>query len=439
VPRLDEDATSAMTSTSKILARAGNRGHVAAGEVVLAKVDFLTNSDGNPFIDKFREQGLKVWDPERVLFCFDHIFQPDWMPVAAAVEHPRIKAFAIEQGIPRDNIYDLGRNGLSHQIPVEHGWALPGSVAIGGDTQSATMGAANCFAIPALWGVDAVLLRGDIWMQVPECIKINLTGELRRRVTGKDISYQLLRDLAGEVDGRALEINGSGVATMPMDVRMAVANGAVQIGALSIIFPCDDVLVTYLSHRARGSFTPVSADEDAPYVATYDYDLGSIEPLIAGPHDIDIIRPLTEVAGLPITAANIGSCSSGRLSDLALAADVLRGRSVHPDVRLIVTPISAQTALAAARQGITDVLLTAGATITQPGCGACYHGNLSPLKLAAGERCISTSVETVRGRMGSADAEILLANAGVVAASAVMGRLADPAQLLEDLQQPVTV
>ena len=427
-----------MTMTAKNLARASGRDHVVPGDIVLPKVDVLTNSDGNPFIESFRRRNLRVWDPERVLFCFDHIFQPDWMPVAAAIEHPRIREFAREQGIPRENVYDLGRNGLSHQIPVEEGWVLPGSVAVGGDTQSATMGAVNCFAVPCLWGAEAVLLRGDIWMQVPECVEVELTGRLPYGVTGKDVAYRLIQDLSGTSNGCSIEITGPGVASMSVDVRMAVANGAVQIGALSLIFTADRVLEDYLSGRARRTYTPVAPDPDAPYAQQLSYDLGDIHPLVAGPHKIELIRPLPDVEGLPVTAANIGSCSSGRLSDLALAADVLRGRRVHPDVRLIVTPISAETARQAAHAGITQTLLDAGATITQPGCGGCYHGNLSPLKLSDGERCISTSVETVRGRMGSPDAEILLANAAVVAASALAGAVSSPAAYLESLHEGVT-
>ncbi|MGH6709910.1 MAG: aconitase family protein, partial [Bradyrhizobium sp.] len=188
----------------------------------------------------------------------------------------------------------------------------------------------------------------------------------------------------------------------------------------------------YLESRARTAFEPANADPDAKYVEEFTYDLSTFDYLIAGPHDIRIIRPLRELIGEQIHAANIGSCSSGRLSDLALAARVLKGRHVHPDVRLIVTPISAETARQASAAGITDILLQAGATITQPGCGGCYSGNLSPLKLGDGERCLSTSVETLRGRMGSREAEVLLGSASVVAASAIEGRITDPTRYLLD-------
>ncbi len=417
----------AMTMACKLLAKASGNASVAPGDAVLARISMMTNLDGTTFIDNFIEKGFKVWDPTRMIFCFDHMFQPEWFPQQAAKEHPKIRAFARDQGIPAENVYDLGRNGISHQIPVERGWALPGTVCIGADTQSSTMGAANCFALPALFGVDPIVLTGDIWMIVPDAVRVDLTGALPRGVSGKDVVYRLIHDLGDRVSGKVLEFSGPGVANLPMDVRLAIANGAVQIGALTIIFPCDDVLLAYLEGRAREPFEPVAADPDAAYAETFSYDLSELEQLVAGPHEIELVRPLGAVVGQPIDAANIGSCSSGRLSDLALAAEVLRGRKVHPGVRLVVTPISADTARDATAAGITQIFLDAGATVTQPGCGGCYSGNLSPLKLGDGERCISTSVETLRGRMGSQQSEVILGNAAVVAASAIEGRIADPA------------
>ena len=416
--------------TEKILARASGRDRVRPGDAVLVKIDLLTCVDAGPFIDQLRDREVKVWDPRKIIFCFDHMFQPDWMPIRAEIEHPRIKAFAREQGIPVENIYDVGRNGISHQIPVEQGWAVPGSVCLGIDTQSSTMGAVNCFAMPVLNGAEPIFITGDIWMIVPECVRIDLTGEMPPGVNGKDVVYRLIADLGEEVQGKVIEFSGTGVPSLSMDIRLAIANGSVQIGALTIIFPPDDRLIDYVTPRARGSFDPVAPDDDAHYAATHRFDLSAMRRLVAGPHEIELVRPVEQLAGLEVTAAYIGSCSSGRLDDLALAADILRGRKVHPSVRLIVTPISAETHREIARNGILQDFLDAGATVTQPGCGACYKGNLSPLKLGSGERCISTSVETLRGRMGSMDAEILLVNAAVVAASAIEGRVADPSPYL---------
>lgn len=425
------------TMTSKILSRASGQAEVAPGDALLAKVNVFSGMDANQFLDGFRANGLKVWDPTRIIFCFDHELQPEWFPQRAELEYPKLRAFAKEQGIPAENMYDVDRRGISHHIPVEQGWAVPGTVCIGADTQSATIGAANCFSIPAMYAVEPILLTGDIWMIVPECVRINLTGALPRGVTGKDVVYRLLRDLDKDVDGRVIEFSGPGVATLPVEVRMAIANGAMQIGALTMVFPADKVLLDFMEGRAREPFEPVTADDDAPYVRTYEYDLSTMEYLIAGPHDIEKVRPLSEVAGLDVNAVYIGSCSSGRLSDLALAADILRGRKIDPGVRLVVTPVSADTARDAEALGLLKVFTDAGGIVTTPGCGACYSANLSPLKLADGERCLSTSVETQRGRMGSVESEVLLGNAAVAAATAIAGKVADPSAYLQRIEEPV--
>lgn len=419
------------TMTAKILARASGRDRVDPGDVVLVDVEVLTVPDAERFIDVFDERGLRVWDPTRIVFCFDHFFA-DWMPSGASREHPKILRFARDQGIPRENVYDLDRSGLSHQVPVEEGWILPGTVSIGADTQAATMGAMNCFTLPSLSsGTTAVALTGQLWAVVPEVIRVDLTGALPRGVLGKDVGYRLIRRLGDTVDGRVLEMAGPGVASLSVDARMSIANAAMQIGAQTIVFPPDELLLGYLDGRARRPFTPVRPDPDAEYADVIGVDLGETEALVSGPHDIERIRPVGEVTGLSIDAANIGSCSSGRLTDLELAAGVLRGRTVDPSVRMAVTPISAAVRRQAADRGLLDVFTAAGATVTEPGCGACYHANRSPIQLADGERCLSTSVENLTGRMGGVGSEVMLANAAVVAASAVAGRITDPRPFLE--------
>jgi len=424
------------TMTAKILARAASVDAVAPGEVISAEVQVLTVPDTERFIDFMNEQGLRVWDPQRIVFSFDHMFE-DWLPSAAIRSHPKIRRFAEVQGIPEANIYGTGRGGLSHQVPVEQGWVLPGTVSLGADTQSATMGAMNCFTIPTLSsGTTSVVLTGELWQVVPECVSLRLSGRLNRGVLGKDVVYRLIKDLGEVLNGRVVEVSGPGVESLPVDLRMAIANGAIQMGAQTIIFPFDTTLEEYLAPRARGAYTPVAPDPDAEYTDSYEYDLADFEPLVSGPHDIDLIRPLSEVAGLPITAAYIGSCSSGRLEDLALAAEVLRGRKIHPSVRMAVTPISATVAAQATERGLVAIFEEAGATVTGPGCGACYHGNASPLKLAEGERCISASVENLPGRMGSDTAEILLGSAATVAAAAIEGRLASATKYLASVGAP---
>jgi homoaconitase/3-isopropylmalate dehydratase large subunit len=424
------------TMTAKILARASGQDRVDAGDTVLARVGVLALSDANRFIELFRQQKLKAWDPKRIIFSFDHFLQPEWWDLRAELEHPKIHAFAKEQGIPPENLYeDPTRRGISHHIPVEQGWALPGSVSIAADTQAAMMGAANCFSFPAMYAVDPIVLTGDVWVTIPECVEVTLTGALARGVTGKDVAYHVMRALSGKVDSKVIEYAGPGVATMSVDVRMAVANGAMQTGALTVVFPCDEVLLDYFEGRAREPFEPAIADADADYVARYAFDLSAIEPLVAGPHEIELIRPLSEVVGQHVDAVYIGSCSSGRLSDLALAAEVLRGRKASSQVRLVVTPVSGDVAREAEAGGLLKIFTDAGAIVTTPGCGACYAANLSPLKLDDGERCFSTSVETNKGRMGSLESEVLLGNAAVAAATAIEGRIASPQPYLMDTRE----
>jgi len=420
------------TMTSKILARAAGRDHVEIGDVISARVDVLTVADTQRFIDVMNDDGLAVWDPKRIVFCFDHYFE-DWLPSGAVRAHPKIRDFARRQGIPEENIYADDRRGLSHQVPVEQGWILPGTVCPGADTQAATMGAMNCFSIPTLSsGTTAVVLTGELWQVVPEAVSVRFTGRLPPGTLGKDVVYRLIHDLGELVRGRVIEASGPGLASMPVDVRMAIANGSIQMGAQTMIFPPDEVLLDYLDGRARETFTPVAPDPDAQYVSSWEYDLATIRPLVSGPDDIDLIRDVSELAGLAVNAAYIGSCSSGRLEDLELAARVLRGRHVDPSVRLVVTPISTTVAHEAESRGLLQTFRDAGATVTPPGCGACYHGNASPLKLADGERCISASVENLAGRMGSTSAEILLASAGTVAASAITGSIRPAADYLDD-------
>lgn len=413
------------TITEKLLAKASGKDAVSVGDVVTAKIDVVSMIDS--FLDDWLlENNLKVWDPRRVVFSFDH-FPPrakegdKWW---ADVE--RTREFAQKLGVPRENIYDVGRHGLSHQVPAEEGWVLPGTFYLAADTQGATMGALNCFAMSGLYSTFPALASGEMWMVVPESVRIILTGELPKGILGKDIYFRLLKDLHGQADGHVLEFAGPGLQSIPIDVRMGVANGSNHIGAITSVFEPDQRLLDYLRPRAREAFEPVTADRDAKYIASYAYDLSTFEPLVSGPGDISRIQALSKVRGTTIQAAYIGSCSGGRMEDLKLAAEVLDGRRISPDVRLVVTPISSNVQRDAAENGVLQKLLRAGATVTSPGCGACDYHNDTPLRLADGETCITASVENYSGRMGSPKANIYAANAAVVAASALTGEITDP-------------
>ncbi|MCK1757013.1 aconitase [Bradyrhizobium sp. 137] len=414
------------TMTEKLLARASGKDAVSVGDVVTAKIDVVSMPD-SAVDDWLVENNLKAWDPKRVVFSFDH-FPP--RATEANVKWwgdvERSREFAQKIGVPKENIYDIGRHGLSHQVPAEEGWVLPGTFYLSSDTQGATMGALNCFAMAGIFSTFPALATGEIWMVVPESVRIDLTGEIPKGILGKDIYFRLLQDLRGRADSRVLEFGGPGLQSLPIDVRMGVANGSNHIGAITSVFEPDQRLLEYLKPKAREPFEPVTPDQDAKYVDSYEYDLSTFEPLVSGPGDISRIQPLSEVRGTRVQAAYIGSCSGGRMEDLKLAAEVLDGRKVSPDVRLVVTPISSNVQRDAAENGVLRTLLRAGATVTSPGCGACHFGNDTPLRLADGETCITASVENYAGRMGSTKANIYAANAAVVAASALTGEISDP-------------
>ncbi|HSW17247.1 MAG TPA: aconitase family protein [Ramlibacter sp.] len=417
------------TMTEKILSRACGR-PVGRGDFGWARVHVVSMMDSVHYCDWdfFDRNKVEPWDPTRIVFSFDHIMYPQHGLGVSGLKS--LRDWARRHGVPRDNVFDLGRHGISHQVPAEHGWVLPGTVYIGADTQAPTLGAFNCLALSSLGETPYIMATGDTWFIAPPCIQVRFSGTLPRGVLGKDIYLRLMQDLLGRAEGRVIEFAGPGVASLPLDVRLAVANGAPHIGALTMVFPCDDAVLGYLKGRARETFEPVQADDNAAYEQVIEYDLSTFEPLIAGPDDPTRIGALGRVADTRVDAAFIGSCSSGRLEDLALAARVLQGRQVSPHVRLVVTPISTEVMAQAAEAGFLATFMRAGATVTSPGCGACFHGNLSPLRLEDGETCITGSVENWPGRMGSSKAKIYLGNAAVVAASAIEGRIADPSQYL---------
>lgn len=409
-----------MTMSQKILSAACGR-DVYPGDVVNVPVSGVAVHDSAPLgiFDAYPD--ARVWDPSKIVVCYDHFSRTNMAPY-----HARFRAFVTQQGIPPENVFAYGRQGISHQVPGEEGFVLPGSIYAVFDTQGATLGALNCFAFTSLWTTPSVMALGTALVVVPEAVDVELVGELSPDLTNKDLTFHLHAKYAGEITGRVLEFKGSGVASLSVNQRLGVANASNNLGALTMIFPGDAVLETYLKGRAKANYAFVTPDPGAAYAAHIRVDLTEVRPLVCGPDKIETISPLDDVLGLPINAAFIGSCSAGRLDDLAIAAAVLEGRQIDPGVRLVVTPISTEVMREASERGIINTLIAAGAMVTPPGCGACYIGNQSPLVLEDGERCIASSVENGPGRMGSKTAKIYLSNPAVVAASALEGRIADP-------------
>lgn len=409
-----------MTMTQKILSAASGR-EAVSGDVLNVSVSGVAVHDSAPLgiFDAYPD--ARVWDPSKIVICYDHFSRANMGPY-----HARFRAFAREQAIPPENVFAPGRQGLSHQVPGEAGFVLPGTVYAVFDTQGATLGALNCFAFTSLWTTPSVMALGTALVVVPEVVDVELSGQLPQGLTSKDLTFHLHAEFGQDLIGRVLEFRGPGVASLSVDQRLGVANAANNLGAFTMIFPGDDVLAAYLRPRVRAPYEFVAPDPGATYAASVMINLDDVRPLVSGPHNIEKIRALDEVIGLPVDAAYVGSCSAGRLDDLILAASVLQGRTIDPSVRFVVTPISTEVMREANDRGIIATLVSAGAMITPPGCGACYIGNLSPLILGDGERCIASSVSNDPGRMGSKSAEIYLSNPAVVAASALEGRIADP-------------
>jgi 3-isopropylmalate/(R)-2-methylmalate dehydratase large subunit len=415
------------TLAEKILGRASG-GHVSAGEYVEVIPDWcFTVDDTIGLIMKYHlEAGVtQLAAPARVGIFYDHYAPADSREHAS--DHSAGRAYARQHGIT--HFFDVGQ-GISHQVCVERGLVTPGQLVFNSDSHTTTLGAVGCFGTGLGAAETAyVWATGGIWLRVPATIRILLTGTLRPGVDAKDACLALLRAHGARVATyRAIEFHGEGAASLGMASRLTLCNMGVELGAKAAMFPADAVTA---EHFARlGIPIDMEAgrpDADASYERDIALDLSDVEPLAAYPHAVDDVGSVRDVAGIAINQAFLGSCTNGRLEDLRAAAAVLKGRHVASGVRMIVTPASAQVFAAALREGIIEIMTTAGAIVTTPGCGACAGLHLGVL--GDGEVCISSSSRNFRGRMGSPNAAIYLASPATVAASAVVGRITDPRSL----------
>ncbi len=425
-----------MTLAEKILARASGRQKVSPDEIVVAKIDLAMSHENADLARKsFREIGVpRVWDPGRIVIILDHRVPAESEKTAAT--HKAIREFVAEQRIL--NFYDVGRGGICHQVLAEKGHVRPGMVVVGTDSHTTTHGAFGAFAA----GIGAtemagVWAEGTLWFKVPSTIRIEVDGRLPRWVSAKDLILYVIGRLRSDgADYRAVEFDGPVIRNMTVASRMTIANLSMEMGAKVAFTPVDETLLNWLSERT-GSPIPMSPfyepDPDAKYERVIRFDAGVEipEPLVACPHAVDNVRPVSELAEVAVNQAVLGSCTNGRLEDLEVAAGLLAGRSVHPDTRLIVIPASQQILLDAIRLGYIQTLVAAGAIVNPPGCGPCVgvHQGI----LAAGEACISSTNRNFIGRMGSKDSRVYLGSPAVVAASAIAGRIAHPRVILEEV------
>jgi 3-isopropylmalate/(R)-2-methylmalate dehydratase large subunit len=415
-----------MTLSQKVLARTSGRKAVAVGEVVIAQPDVFELIDLvlPHYINTLQSHGVtKIRNPERCVVFADHEVPSQTIKVAA-LKKSLLKQMK-ELGITK--FYSEGRHGISHQTVVEKGHVLPGMLVLSPDTHVTTLGCVGALAPPINYEAVQALAMGEIWLKVPETIRVVLRGAPRPGVMSRDIAQQIIHRLGTDLcDYRVLEFTGPAVAKLDMDARMTLCNVAVDIGAKCGIVEPDDVTRRYLEPRVSQPFELVKSDADAVFSHTWELDLGELEPMVAAPPRPDNVKPISAVAGIRVDQVYIGSCAGGRMEDLRAAASVIRGRKVHPDVRMIVVPTSQEIFSAASREGLLADFADAGAVVTAPACGPCY-GNLSPL--VDGEVCIGTGTTNIPGRMGSSSASIYISNAAVAAASAIAGAIIDPKDL----------
>jgi 3-isopropylmalate/(R)-2-methylmalate dehydratase large subunit len=323
----------------------------------------------------------------------------------------------------------VGRMGIEHVLLPEQGLVLPGELVIGADSHTCTYGALGAFATGVgSTDVAVAMATGRLWLKVPETLRIIFRGALSRWVGGKDLILYTIGQIG--VDGaryQSIEFSGQTITELGMDGRFSMANMAIEAGAKAGLFPVDDKTIAYLAPRARRGYAPLAPDPGATYARSIEFDVAQIEPQVSFPHLPSNARPLSQVGQVPIDQAVIGSCTNGRWEDMMLAAQVLRGRQVHGNVRCIIIPGSQEVYRQAAREGLLELFVEAGAAVSTPTCGPCLGGYMGVL--AAGERCVSTTNRNFVGRMGHPKSEVYLANPAIAAASAVLGRIGGPAEL----------
>ena len=417
-----------MTISQKILAAHAGLPEVRPGQLIQAKLDLVLGNDitAPVAIREFYGAGFdKVFDNTKIVLVMDH-FTPN-KDIKAAEQCKDCRDFARKFQLP--HFYDVGVMGIEHALLPELGLVAAGECVIGADSHTCTYGALGAFST-GVGSTDmaAGMVTGEAWFKVPEAIQINLTGKFKPFVSGKDLILHLI-GLIG-VDGalyQSLEYTGDGVSALSMDDRLCIANMSIEAGAKNGIFPVDAVTKAYMEGRVNRPYTAYEADPDAQYLRNIDINLGDIEPTVAFPHLPENTRTIGNVGDIPIQQVVIGSCTNGWLSDMEVAAKILKGRRVHPDVRCIVIPGTQKIYLDCIELGYAKTFVEAGCVISTPTCGPCLGGHMGIL--AAGERCVATTNRNFVGRMGHPESEVYLAGAGIAAASAIAGKISDPRAL----------
>ncbi|MDD6561813.1 MAG: 3-isopropylmalate dehydratase large subunit [Veillonellaceae bacterium] len=413
-----------MNMTEKILAKHAGLDSVTAGQLIFCQLDMVLANDvtAPPAIKEFEKIGRPVFDNTKIALVPDH-FTPN-KDIKAAGLAKTVREFAKKHQIK--NYFEIGRVGIEHVILPEKGIVGPGMLTIGADSHTCTYGAVNGFSTGVgSTDLGVAMATGQAWFKVPKAIKVVLTGKKPKYICGKDVILTLIGMIG--VDGalyKAIEFAGEGVAELTMTDRLTISNMAIEAGGKNGIFPFDEITKEYVEGRVQQPYEAVAPDEDASYEKVIEIDLSKLTPVVAFPHLPGNTHPVSEIDKIKIDQVVIGSCTNGRLEDLRQAAEVLKGHSVHPDVRCIVIPGSQQVYLDAVHEGLVDIFINAGAAVSTPTCGPCLGAHMGIM--AAGEKAVSTTNRNFRGRMGHVDSEVYLAGPYVAAASAILGYIAVP-------------
>lgn len=416
-----------MNMTEKILAKHAGLDSVTAGQLIFCQLDMVLANDvtAPPAIKEFEKIGRPVFDNTKIALVPDH-FTPN-KDIKAAGLAKTVREFAKKHQIK--NYFEIGRVGIEHVILPEKGIVGPGMLTIGADSHTCTYGAVNGFSTGVgSTDLGVAMATGQAWFKVPKAIKVVLTGKKPKYICGKDVILTLIGMIG--VDGalyKAIEFAGEGVAELTMTDRLTISNMAIEAGGKNGIFPFDEITKEYVEGRVQQPYEAVAPDEDASYEKIIEIDLSKLTPVVAFPHLPGNTHPVSEIDKVKIDQVVIGSCTNGRLEDLRQAAEVLKGHSVHPDVRCIVIPGSQQVYLDAVHEGLVDIFINAGAAVSTPTCGPCLGAHMGIM--AAGEKAVSTTNRNFRGRMGHVDSEVYLAGPYVAAASAVLGYIAVPEEV----------
>lgn len=415
------------TLAEKILARASGREKVSPNEIVMAKVDVaMSHENADVVLRSFRDIGVKkVWDNEKIVILFDHRIPAESEKSAAT--HKRLRAFVKEQNIKY--FYDM-KEGICHQILPEFGHCRPGEVLVGTDSHTTTHGAFGTFAT----GIGAtemagVWATGELWLKVPESIKISVSGSFKDYVSAKDLILRIIGELGSDgANYNAVEFHGETIRNMSIASRMVLSNLSMEMGAKVAFVVPDKKTISYVQKNSDEKFEIILPDENAQYIRELNIDITNLESQVACPHSVDNVKSLKEIAGTEIHQALIGSCTNGRLEDLAIAAKILEGKTIHPDIRLLVIPASRRIYLEAIKKGFIEIFVKAGGLVLNPGCGPCLgaHQGL----LAPEEVCVATTNRNFKGRMGSPESFVYLASPAIVAASAITGVISEPTEVL---------